>query len=409
MTVADGSSALHQPTPIVAELASAYLAEKHFSSEATAVGYGRVLRDFADKVGWSLRAADLTPGHVMWWLEQMAGNQKTRDRRQSIVRGWCAWMVQRGYIDRSPAPPDGRARGGRRWSSVTVSVEVPPVPMSALPRPRLTLVASPPSTPFRDHLIAQGLAPRTVSNYVQVAGDAEAWFTGQGYNLAAATAAEVAEYLLTKPRTYSSRNRLRTALGHYWASHEVDDPPLAAVRVPPKPRMVCHALEEHEGAVLANAARNRGDAKGLATALGLYLALRREEIASLRWSAFGAGGWVTIVGKGEVSRTIPVHPELAQLLAAHPRKGVWVFPGRSQGHISPMTVWGWVLEVAREANVGHVPPHRLRHTALAAVHDATGDLRTTQQFAGHQRIETTVGYTRTTARQLAALVEALEY
>ncbi len=144
--------------------------------------------------------------------------------------------------------------------------------------------------------------------------------------------------------------------------------------------------------------------------MGLYLALRREEIASARWDRL-QDGWYTVQGKFDVVASLPVHPKLVQQLEAAPRNGsAFVFPG-SQGrsHTHPGTVWLWIRKVAEKAGVGLVSPHQLRHTALATANDNTGDLRAVSVFARHKRIETTVGYTRTTARKLQAVVDALDY
>lgn len=262
---------------------------------------------------------------------------------------------------------------------------------------------------FRSQLLAQGLAPRSVREYVRAAATAEAWFEAQGYELVTATPSQAAEYLEARPKTFASRNLMRAALGHYWRVFGHPDPPLAAVRVPPKPRMVCRAVEPEDAKLLAKAARHRGDAKGLAVAIGLYLGLRREEIATLRWSAFDASGWVTVMGKGERSRTIPVHPALRELLAAHPRNGPYIFPGRLGGHVCNATIWDWSLQVAEEAGLGHIPTHVLRHTCLATGNDNTADLRSVQEYAGHADPSVTAGYTRATKRRLTAVMESLDY
>jgi hypothetical protein len=43
-----------------------------------------------------------------------------------------------------------------------------------------------------------------------------------------------------------------------------------------------------------------------------------------------------------------------------------------------------------KAGIPNLSPDRLRHTAIATVNDATGDLRTAQEFARHADIETTI-------------------
>lgn len=262
---------------------------------------------------------------------------------------------------------------------------------------------------LQEALTARGLAPKSVRIYSASILAAQAWFTERGSHLDTVTAIELSEYLLTQPTTWSSRKGLRSALKHYWEIAERDRPPLRAIRVPPKPAMVCKALEEDDARILAKAARAEGGYRGLAVGLGLYAALRREEIASLRWSCFDGDGWLTIQGKGERTRTIPVHDAIVELLNTVPRSTPYVFPGRSGGHIHPATAWEWIRELADAAGVGLVKPHWLRHTCLATQNDRTGDLRSVQHFAGHSRPETTSGYTRATRRRLVAVVASLDY
>lgn len=261
-------------------------------------------------------------------------------------------------------------------------------------------------------LEAEGLAPRTVSSYVRVLVAAEAWCEERCVDLRTAAPADVrawAEAMV--PFTTSSRRMARNALGHYWRIHRRSDPPLYAVRVPRKARAVCRALEIDEASRMAKAARARMDAPGLAALLALYLALRRFEIAKLRWDDFEADGWLRIVGKRDQSAMLPVHPVIHETIAAIGRSDAeWVFPGRKAGsHVTPATVWNWVREVAADAGVENITTHRLRHTALATANDATGDLRAVQGFARHASPETTAIYTRATAKRLTAVMEALDY
>lgn len=256
--------------------------------------------------------------------------------------------------------------------------------------------------------MALGLSPHTVNQYLGTIRAAEGWFDERGWSLATATPEQVGAYLLTKPATFASRNLLRAAFRHYWGVVGHPRPPIHAIRVPPKPAMVCQALDEDDARILAKTARNRGDLHGLAVLLGLYEGLRREETATLRWVAF-QDDWLRIVGKGEKQRTIPVHPVVAVAAAKLPRPSEWVFPGRFGGPVNPATIWEWVREVADEAGVGLVRPHWLRHTCLATQNDNTGDLRSVQAFAGHSRPETTSGYTRATRRRLLAVTMSVDY
>ncbi len=259
-------------------------------------------------------------------------------------------------------------------------------------------------------LVGLGLAPRSIQLYVRTIQSASKYFDAEGWNLARATATQVATYAATKPLTFASRSLIRVALGHYWALTEHPAPPLRAVRCPPKPAMVCKALDEDAARLLAKTARARGDRKGFSVMLGLYQAMRREEIATARHDAI-VGDWWAVVGKGAKSRTIPVHDVIRDALAELPSApGPFIFPGRvGEGHVSPASVWNWVREVADDAGIGLVRPHWLRHTALATQNDNTGDLRAVQHFAGHARSATTEGYTRASQAALLRVSRALDY
>lgn len=258
-------------------------------------------------------------------------------------------------------------------------------------------------------LLALGLAPKTARLYARAIEAAERWCEELGLVLETLPAELVVEYAATVPLSHSSRTIARAALRHYWDHVGRADPPLKAIRVPPEPRHVCRALEEGDARILAKAARARGDRKGLAVILGLYQAMRREEIATMPWAWLRDDGHIRVMGKGAVERRLPLHPVAAQALTWVPRSGAYVFAGRYGGPVTPATVWAWVREVSSDAGVPVIPPHVLRHTSLATANDNTGDLRAVQAFAGHAKPETTAGYTRANGRRLAAVVASLDY
>lgn len=258
-------------------------------------------------------------------------------------------------------------------------------------------------------LLALGLAPKTARLYARTIHAAERWCAEQSQDLATLAPELVVELAATKPLTHSSRTILRASLRHYWEHAGRENPPLRAIRVPPEPRHVCRALDEGDARILAKAARARGDRKGLAVILGLYQAMRREEIASMPWTWLRDTGAIRVMGKGTKERRIPLHPVAAEALTWVPRSSDYVFAGRFGGPVTPATIWAWVREVSAAAGVASIAPHVLRHTSLATANDNTGDLRAVQAFAGHSRPETTAGYTRAHSRRLAAVVASLDY
>jgi integrase len=264
---------------------------------------------------------------------------------------------------------------------------------------------------MRQKLLEEGYSARTIVVYVRECMRAEHFCEDAGYTLRNAPESVIAGFVATRKRTEPTRKQLRSALGHYWRLLPRKNPPLWLVRVPKKKRGVCRTAEEDEARAIVIRAKGRDDKQGLAVLLGLYLALRREEIAMLRWDAFSSDGWVTIVGKGDQEAKLPVHPVLLDALARLQREDLtWVFPGRKAGtHTAPATVWTWVGQVGREAGVENLTPHRLRHTALATANDRTGDLRAVQDFARHAKVDTTSMYTRSTARRLVEVMRAIDY
>ncbi len=261
---------------------------------------------------------------------------------------------------------------------------------------------------FREYLAGLGLSARSIQLYAREAARAQAWLTSEGTDLLTAPPTLLAAYCDTFPRTCSSRKMLRSTFSHYWRFVSRPDPPTDAIRVPPRRRMVCRAVEEDDARILAKVAQSEGGHRGLALGFALFMGLRREEISRLAWSGF-SGGWLTLTGKGDVTDAIPIHSTVVEMLERYPRAGTWVFPGRFGGPCNPATIWHWIKTLAEEAGVKDFTPHRGRHTALATANDNSGDLRTVQAIARHAQIQTTSGYTRATGRKMREVMEAIRY
>lgn len=272
-------------------------------------------------------------------------------------------------------------------------------------------------------LYRQGLSSNTVKQYVGWCVRTEEWLSTRRLDLDGCPASAINHYFERILPSFHSKKVCRAALVAYWDVTGRDDPPAAACRVPRKPRMVCRALEPEDTRLLVKTAARWDDGpEGLAVELGLYLALRRVEIASLRWDNFSDDGWLTVTGKGDITAEIPVRPNVMERLdwwrsyeASYPYTSpgdIYLFPSTRSNcdrpHVHPETVWEWVGRVGDRAGVD-VSTHELRHTALAEMNDRTGDLRTTQTFARHASPETTAGYTRTTAARLREAVDMIDY
>jgi integrase len=266
-----------------------------------------------------------------------------------------------------------------------------------------------------ESLAALGLSPGTVYIYERILARVEGTLAEIGSDLERVTAPELRAVAADFPRSHARLTQLRGALRAAWEVLGRRDPPLWAIRPPKKPRMRCRALTEGQARALEAAAAARGDRVGLAVLIGLYAALRREEIASLRWEDFSPGedgtplGWVTVTGKGDVTAPVPIHPVLRAELARHAKPSGPLFPGTGRDHVTPATIWEWTKRVAHAAGLPDVTTHQLRHTALTEALDRSHDLRTVQAFARHSKPETTAGYTRVTGRRLVEVASSIDY
>lgn len=267
------------------------------------------------------------------------------------------------------------------------------------------------------HFLALGKSWRTAYIYLRMIERAEAFLETRGKTLLTADPVDVALLAETVRRSHSSRSQLRAALVASWDVLGRFDGPARAVRVPPKPRGRCRALEPEAATMLEQAAWARAEAeddRGLAVLMGLYAALRRAEIACRRWEELeddyrGHPAWLVVhCGKGEVTGEVPVHPLLAVMLERRRRRSGWMFPSPRGGPVSPATIWHWTVLVGRDAGL-KVTTHLLRHTSLAECNDRSENLRATQEIARHSRPEITAIYTRATRRNMMAVVSMIDY
>lgn len=261
---------------------------------------------------------------------------------------------------------------------------------------------------FSDYLYGRGLDERTIAYYVRHCRRAQAWLDGQGTDLATCNATTLAKWARTLANSHSTRGQVAAALRHYWEFADRPAPPAGAIRVPPRPEMVCRTLEDDETRALVKTALGWWP-QGTTVLLGLYLALRRFEIAKAEWDRFDDDmGWYRVTGKRDKTATLPVHPVLRDELEPRRSDG-YIFPGRLGGHMVPVTIGKWIGEVAEAAGISNLTPHRLRHTSLTWAVDAGKPLRDVQTFARHSDPGMTAKYTRTTSDRLRSVVDALDY
>jgi integrase/recombinase XerC len=194
---------------------------------------------------------------------------------------------------------------------------------------------------------------------------------------------------------------------------------LAAVRAPkiaktlPKPLGIASARriadidlragEEREPWVLARDAAVLALLYGSGLRISEALGLKRGQVP-----APGEGDAITVVGKGNKSRMVPVLPQVLALIADYvavcpydlPPTGP-LFVGAKGGPLSPR-----IIQLAMERLRGALDlaetatPHALRHSFATHLLARGGDLRAIQELLGHASLSTTQIYTAVDTEQL---------
>ena len=194
---------------------------------------------------------------------------------------------------------------------------------------------------------------------------------------------------------------------------------LASVRTPkiaktlPKPLAIAAAKrmaetdlragEEREPWILARDAAVLALLYGSGLRISEALGLKRSDMP-----APGRGDVITVTGKGNKARMVPVLARVAELAAEYlalcpyqlPAEGP-LFVGAKGGPLSPRIIQ---LAMARLRGALGLPesatPHALRHSFATHLLARGGDLRAIQELLGHASLSTTQIYTAVDAERL---------
>ncbi len=124
------------------------------------------------------------------------------------------------------------------------------------------------------------------------------------------------------------------------------------------------------------------------------------------------------VGKLHNDGYVPLHPQLVALLdeccrAYGPHPHGRLLSGQ-QGPLNRYAVERWITAIATRAGVGHVHPHRLRHTLATQAINRGMSIEAIAALGGHRSLDMTRQYARISNRMVAdeynavsAKVEAL--
>ena len=191
--------------------------------------------------------------------------------------------------------------------------------------------------------------------------------------------------------------------------------PAAAIRAPKAPRKLPQVLDADEAMRLVEVPTDAPLGLRDRALLELFYSsgLRLSELCALHWRDLELGnGLVTVLGKGNKQRSVPVGSHARHALEAwHAETGAAndapVFPGRHGAPISQRAVQIRIKQLAqRQGMFKHVHPHMLRHSFASHMLESSGDLRGVQELLGHADIATTQIYTHLDFQHLAKVYDA---
>jgi len=140
--------------------------------------------------------------------------------------------------------------------------------------------------------------------------------------------------------------------------------------------------------------------------------LRVSELVALKRNAvMREGSFITVVGKGNKERIVPMNDRARDAVRAWKDTlppGTWLFPAKGEaGYLARQVFARDLKELAGRAGISssRVAPHVLRHAFASHLLAGGADLRVVQMLLGHSDISTTQIYTHVLDEKLRTLVE----
>jgi len=209
------------------------------------------------------------------------------------------------------------------------------------------------------------------------------------------------------------RSLFRWMLREGYAQHN----PATPVRAPKSPRHLPATLDADTMSQLLDIPCDTPLAVRDKAIMELFYSsgLRLSELAGLRWDQIDlASGMVTVTGKGNRTRMVPVGRMAARALTEWRKvranfaafEEPHVFVSQRGNPIAVRTIQTRIRHWARHQGMPqNVYPHLLRHSFASHMLESSGDLRAVQELLGHADISTTQIYTHLDFQHLARVYD----
>jgi integrase len=150
--------------------------------------------------------------------------------------------------------------------------------------------------------------------------------------------------------------------------------------------------------------------------------MRVGELCELEHDAvtiIGNEPWLRIpIGKLHNDRYVPLHPHVVELIVEYQASDGPFTPGRllsgAEGPLNRYAVDRWVKAIGRRAGIGHIHPHKLRHTLATQAINRGMSIEAIAALLGHRSLDMTMRYAKISNKvvadeyaSVAAKVEAL--
>ena len=225
---------------------------------------------------------------------------------------------------------------------------------------------------------------------------------------------------LAKSSTARALSVLRSFFRFLDRTGRVKTASLTGVRTPKVPRLMPRPLAAEDALSLVDAAADAEIAPWLAkrdTALFLLLygaGLRIGEALGLDQRVMPSGASLTVTGKGNKQRVVPILPVIADAIADYraacpfePAPEGPLFVGARGKRLNPGVVQRRMRDLRATLGLPETAtPHALRHSFATHLLAGGGDLRTIQELLGHASLSTTQRYTGVDAARLIKVYDA---